>query len=945
MIENFIKHIKNKDEHFIIFDIGSRDCIQSIEFYNSFPNSKIYAFECNPNTLNICKKNIENYSDRITLIEGAVCDYDGNIRFYPINQEKTITTWKDGNPGASSIFKSNGNYTVETYVQDEIITNCHRLDSVMNKYDISRVDIIWMDLQGSELLALKGLGNYLHNVIYIYTEACHIPIYTNQALFEDINEYLVNFYSFKLLTEINSNSQFEDVIYENKFHKDPIFDKINLTYNEQTFIRGKPIEYILHTINLFKKYTNQKIILEIGSIRSKMMHDINKFNPYCCNDGHSTYFWKKYTDAEIYTVDIDINCKNIIDSDERLSGVKSFTDDAIFFANNFHKKIDLLYLDAWDIIDGTPYAEKHLEIYNILKDKLSKNCLLLIDDTDICSGGKGKLLIPLLIQSGFKCIFNKRQSLFIRFDKYQDIKHIDIDINNLSIINNLSVEVSKEDIIYKNTTYDLTKFKRDKYSQRGHDGIIQEITTQLNIQSGFFIEFGAWDGIHLSNCRNLYENGWKGCFIEPDTEKYIKLIENYKDTGIICLNKFVYPTIIEGDTIDNLYKEYMNNIEIDLLSMDIDGREYEIFENMDLKPKLIVIEGGFLFHPCLRTKIPYDEAKNNIQQPLFVLFELAKKKGYTPICFNQDTFLLRTDLYETYHYFKNIKNDYYTLWKSAFYNIFNEIDRQWLIDYRKNNSIVNKYEHIDYLNLIHSINNVFDIVIPVGPNDKDIIYKQIEYTKKNIIGYRNIYLICYDSNIIIDGCITINENIFPFSLETVSNIHGKVNRNGWYLQQLLKIYALITIPEILERCLVIDADTFFLKPTVFIKNNKCLYNYGYEYHKPYFEHMLRLDNDLIKVNNKSGICHHMMFEKIYINELINKIEKKHNDTFYNVFLKMVTEHTTSGSSEYEIYFNYILKNHNDKIEIRKLEWININHLYFDALLDFDYISYHWHFRS
>lgn len=216
-------------------------------------------------------------------------------------------------------------------------------------------------------------------------------------------------------------------------------------------------------------------------------------------------------------------------------------------------------------------------------------------------------------------------------------------------------------------------------------------------------------------------------------------------------------------------------------------------------------------------------------------------------------------------------------------------------------------------------NNIFDIVILVGPNDKDIIYKQIEYTKKNIIVYRTIYLICYDPTIIIDGCITINENIFPFSLETVSNIHGKLDRNSWYLQQLLKLYALITIPEILERCLVIDSDTVFLKPTIFINNNKCLYNYGTQYHKPYFEHMLKLDEYLIKVDNtKSGISHHMMFEKTYINKLINKIEEKHNDKFYNVFLKMVTEFTESGASEYEIYFNYMLKNYSDKIEIRQL---------------------------
>ena len=260
---------------------------------------------------------------------------------------------------------------------------------------------------------------------------------------------------------------------------------------------------------------------------------------------------------------------------------------------------------------------------------------------------------------------------------------------------------------------------------------------------------------------------------------------------------------------------------------------------------------------------------------------------------------------------------------------------------RKNSEMVEKYEHADYLNLEHSLNNIFDIVICVGPNDKDTIYTQIEFTKKNIIGYRNIYLICYDPKIIIDGCITINENIFPFSLENVSNMHGQLNRNGWYLQQLLKLYALRIIPEILDKCLVIDADTFFLKPTVFIKNNKCLYNFGSEYHPPYFEHMLKLDEELIKVHeNKSGICHHMMFEKKYINELINKIEEKHNDKFYNIFLKMVTDFNESGASEYEIYFNYIFKNYSNNVEIRQLNWSNSNTLNINA--DFDYISCHWY---
>ena len=239
--------------------------------------------------------------------------------------------------------------------------------------------------------------------------------------------------------------------------------------------------------------------------------------------------------------------------------------------------------------------------------------------------------------------------------------------------------------------------------------------------------------------------------------------------------------------------------------------------------------------------------------------------------------------------------------------------------------------------------NLFDIVIPVGPNDKSVIEQQIKYTQKNVIGYRNIYLICYDPTITIDGCITIHENIFPFNIDTVAEYHGKLDRNGWYLQQLLKLYAGKIIPNILDKYLVIDSDTFFLKPTTFVENNKCLYNYGTEYHEPYFHHMEKLDKDLTKIDkSKSGICHHMIFETKYIDEIITKIENNHNELFYNIFLKTVTNKKESGASEYEIYFNYMLKYNPDKIKIRKLHWRNTHKLEFNS--DYDYISYHWFMR-
>lgn len=239
----------------------------------------------------------------------------------------------------------------------------------------------------------------------------------------------------------------------------------------------------------------------------------------------------------------------------------------------------------------------------------------------------------------------------------------------------------------------------------------------------------------------------------------------------------------------------------------------------------------------------------------------------------------------------------------------------------------------------------FDIVIPIGPNDEKLIDLHLQLSKTNIIGYRNIYLICYDPTIKVDGCITINENIFPFTIKTVEKIHGKLSRNGWYLQQLLKLYAGIVIDSILDKYLVIDADTLFLKPTKFIENDKCLYNYGREFHLPYFIHMRKLNNNFTRIyEDKSGICHHMIFETKYVKEIINIIEQEHNDLFYNVFLNNVTDKTGSGASEYEIYFNYIMKYHQNDIIIRPLNWENTNTLHNINNSNLDYVSYHWYMR-
>ena len=130
---------------------------------------------------------------------------------------------------------------------------------------------------------------------------------------------------------------------------------------------------------------------------------------------------------------------------------------------------------------------------------------------------------------------------------------------------------------------------------------------------------------------------------------------------------------------------------------------------------------------------------------------------------------------------------------------------------------------------------------------------------------------------------------------------------------------------------------------MFYKEGKCLYNYGVELHSPYFLHMQKLHPDLKRRElYKSGICHHMMFETKYIRELFDMVETAHNDIFYNIFLKNVDIHESSGASEYEIYFNYMYYKHPTEIILRKLSWANVTKLFFSY--KYDYVSYHWYHR-
>ena len=208
----------------VVFEFGSRYGEDTIEFAKALPEARIYGFECNPNTLSHCQNATKSYKN-ITLTSKAINESGGEISFYPINAEATTTTHADGNQGASSTLRASGKYTIENYVQDEVKVRAIRLDDFMETNKIAHIDILWMDIQGGELSALKSLGARLESVKVIYSEVEFIEIYENQPLFSDIKAYLKErnfvFVGFSHNSDLFTNAIFVHKNYAHLIRKTP----------------------------------------------------------------------------------------------------------------------------------------------------------------------------------------------------------------------------------------------------------------------------------------------------------------------------------------------------------------------------------------------------------------------------------------------------------------------------------------------------------------------------------------------------------------------------------------------------------------------------------------------------------------------------------------------------------------------------------------------------
>ena len=152
----------------------------------------------------------------------------------------------------------------------------------------------------------------------------------------------------------------------------------------------------------------------------------------------------------------------------------------------------------------------------------------------------------------------------------------------------------------------LERYGFKVYSQNDEDGIIEEIFNRIGTTNKIFVEFGVQNGLEC-NSHYLLHKGWSGLWLEGDANACNEIVARF--FPVIKTEQLkIRQAFITKDNINFLLAESGMVGEIDLLSIDIDGNDYYVWNAINVvKPRAVVIEYNAKFPPNHFWKQAYNE--------------------------------------------------------------------------------------------------------------------------------------------------------------------------------------------------------------------------------------------------------------------------------------------------------------------------------------------------
>jgi hypothetical protein len=166
----------------------------------------------------------------------------------------------------------------------------------------------------------------------------------------------------------------------------------------------------------------------------------------------------------------------------------------------------------------------------------------------------------------------------------------------------------------------LHKYAEDyTYSQNGEEGILEECQRR-GISIFHCVEIGGHDGRYCSNTARVIESDIRvvtGLFVEADYERYLQCKSNWAhNSNVRCQCCYV-----DGKNINAFVGD-----DCDLLSIDTDGKDFEIFRGLKARPKIVIVEIDSSIEP------PSEQVNADGGVGYWTMTTLALESGYFVLC-------------------------------------------------------------------------------------------------------------------------------------------------------------------------------------------------------------------------------------------------------------------------------------------------------------------------
>lgn len=192
------------------------------------------------------------------------------------------------------------------------------------------------------------------------------------------------------------------------------------------------------------------------------------------------------------------------------------------------------------------------------------------------------------------------------------------------------------------------------YSQWGEDGILSFIINSIDVETETFVEFGVESYVEANTRWLIQFRNWRGLVLDGSKENVDRII----NSPIFWKHQLsAVAAFITRENINDLLTANGFSGKLGILSIDIDGVDYWVWEAIDcVSPSIVVIEYNSLFGDTATVTVPYrpdfQRAKAHYSSSYYgaslaALELLGKRKGYALIGSNSagnNAFFVRQDL-------------------------------------------------------------------------------------------------------------------------------------------------------------------------------------------------------------------------------------------------------------------------------------------------------------